>query len=154
MSTPPTTSVEVRERLVEALKLDLVGPLADDALKNECLPGWIRPSSWYLAGFLIPVGTPPEESSDADEDDEVDVVPERAGLVEESNDERKAAKKGYFPSSMGLSFLAPKEATNISVVVHWGDYAPAEIPGTDDKPVSAWKRESIERSVLLPLRVC
>ena len=27
------------------------------------------------------------------------------GLAEESNEERKAAKKGFFPSSMGLSFL-------------------------------------------------
>lgn len=152
MSTPPTSSVEVRDRLVEALKLDLVGPLADDALRNECLPGWIRPSSWYLTGFLIPVGTPPEESSDADEDDDVDVVPETAGLVEESNDERKAAKKGYFPSSMGLSFLVPKEVERISVVVRWGDYRPTEIPGADDKPVSVWKRESVEKPVPLPLK--
>ena len=27
-------------------------------------------------------------------------------MAEESTEERKAARKGYFPSSMGLSFLA------------------------------------------------
>ena len=42
--------------------------------------------------------------------EDIDVVPEIAGLGEESNEERKAAKKGFFPSSMGLSFLAPKAA--------------------------------------------
>jgi hypothetical protein len=152
MSTLPTSSVEVRERLVEALKLDLVGPLADHALENECLPGWVRPSSWYLTGFLIPVGTPPDECSDADEDDDVDVVPETAGLAEESNDERKAAKKGYFPSSMGLSFLAAKEARTISVVVRWGEYTATEIPGSDGKPIAVWKREAFKKSVPLTLK--
>src|ERR1035438_10299217 len=112
-SDVPATSLEVRERLVEALKLDLLGPSAGHALANERLPGWVRPSNWYLTGFLIPVGTPPEKSADADEDDDVDVIPESAGLAEESNEERKAAKKGFFPSSMGLSFLVPKEARTI-----------------------------------------
>ena len=79
----PTTSLEVRERLVEALKLDLVGPWAGHALAEERLPGWVRPSNWYLTGFLIPSGTPPEQSADADEDDEMDEVPESAGLAED-----------------------------------------------------------------------
>ena len=91
--------------MVEALKLDLVGPCAGHALANERLPGWVRPSNWYLTGFLIPMGTPPEKSADADEDDDVGVIPDSAGLAEESNEERKAAKKGFFPSSMGQSFL-------------------------------------------------
>jgi hypothetical protein len=152
MSDAPTTSLEVRERIVTALKLDLVGPLAGDPLANERLPGWIRPSNWYLTGFLIPVGTPPERSADADEDDDADVIPETAGLLEESNDDRKAAKKGYFPSSMGLSFLVSKEAQSITVVVRWGDYTPAEIGGADGKPpISVWQRQAREKAVLVTL---
>ncbi len=108
-STVPATSVEVRERLVEALKLDLVGPWAGHTLAEERFFGWKRPSNEYLTGFLIPSGTPPEKSADADEDDDLGEIPESAGLAEESNEERKAAKKGFFPSSMGLSFLVPKE---------------------------------------------
>ena len=102
------SSLAIATRLVEALKLDLVGPWAGHALAEERLPGWVRPSNWYLTGFLIPSGTPPEKSADADEDDELGEVPESAGLAEESNEERKAAKKGFFPSSMGLSFLRTK----------------------------------------------
>src|SRR5689334_17775910 len=113
---PPTTSREVRERLVHAIKIDLVGPWAGHPLNNERLPGWVRPSNWYLAGFLIPSGMAPEKSGDADEDDDIDVVPEIAGLGEESSEERKAAKKGFFPSSIGLSFLVPKEARSVDVV--------------------------------------
>src|SRR5437660_3711410 len=106
-SIAPVTSLEVRTRLVEALKLDLVGPWKGHALAEERLPGWVRPSNWYLTGFLIPSGTPPEKSADADENDDFELVPDSLGLAEESNDERKAAKKGFFPSSMGLSVLVP-----------------------------------------------
>src|SRR3990172_9667 len=80
---------------VEALKLDLVGPWAGHPLAEERLQGWVRPSNWYLTGFLIPSGTPPEKSADADENDDFELVPESAGLAEESNEERKAAKKGF-----------------------------------------------------------
>jgi hypothetical protein len=109
----------VRERLVEALKLDLVGPRAAPCLAYEGPPCWIRPSNWYLTGFLIPSGTPAEKRADADEDDDLGgEIPGAAGLAEESNEERKAAKKGFFPSSMGLSFLVPKEAHGITVIAN------------------------------------
>jgi hypothetical protein len=145
------TSLEVRERLVEALRLDLVGPGAGHSLSGERLPGSIRPSTWYLTGFLIPSATPPEKSGDADEDDDFELVSESAGLAEESNEERKAAKKGYFPSSMGLSFLVPKETDHLAVTVRWGDYAPVEIAGGDGKTLTVWQRTAREETVALKL---
>src|SRR3990167_7682807 len=150
-STLPANSLEVRARLVEALKLDLVGPWAGHALAEERLPGRVRPSNWYLTGFLIPSGTPPEKSADADEDDDLGEIPESAGLAEESNEERKAAKKGFFPSSMGLSFLVPKEARALTVTVRWGDYGKAEIEGADGKPMSVWQRRPREATVPVAL---
>ena len=137
----PTTSLEVRQRLVEALKLDLVGPSrTGHVLAEERLRGWERPSNGYLTGFLIPSGTPPNKSADADEGDDLGEVPESAGLAEESNEERKAAKKSFFPSSMGLSFLVPTETRTLAVLVRWGDYAQTEIEDADGKPMSVWQR--------------
>jgi hypothetical protein len=147
MNQPRGSSVEVRARLVEALKLDLVGPSAGHALAEERLPGWVRPSNWYLTGFLIPSGTPPERSADADENDDFELVPESAGLAEESNEERKAAKKGFFPSSMGLSFLVPRETRTLTVTVRWGDYEQTGIEGGDGKPLSVWQRRPREARV-------
>lgn len=149
--TAPVDSLEVRRRLVEALKLDLVGPWKDHALAEERLPGWVRPSNWYLTGFIIPSGTPPEKSADDDENDNFELVPETAGLAEESTEERRAAKKGFFPSSMGLSFLVPESARTLAVLVHWGDYSQAEISGTDGEPVSVWQRHPREATV--PVRL-
>jgi len=61
-ASAPATSLEVRSRLVEALKLALVGPGAGHALAEERLHRRERPSNWNLTGFLIPSGTPPEQS--------------------------------------------------------------------------------------------
>lgn len=150
--TAPTTSLEVRERLVEALRLDLVGPGPDSLLADESLPGWERPSSQrYLTGFLIPSGTPPEKSSDDDENEDFDVVPEQAGLPEESDEERKAAKKGFLPSSIGISFLASRDTDEIVVTARWGDYALSKVTTSDGKAVDAWKRTPREQSVAIRL---
>jgi hypothetical protein len=144
-------SLQVRARLVEALKLDLVGPWAGHVLANEQLPGWVRPSNWYLTGFLIPSGSRPDKSADADEDDDIDVVPNSAGVAEESSEERKAAKKGFFPSSVGLSFLVPKETHGVTVIVRWGEYTPTEVEIAYDKPLSVWQRQPHDRTIDLAL---
>ena len=137
----PGSSAEVRDRLIEALNLDLVGPWVGHSLADERLPGWRRPSNWYLTGFLIPSGSAADTSADADEDDDMDgEVPESAGLAEESTEEKKAAKKGYFPSSMGLSFLVPEDADSVEVAVSWGDYAPEEVEDDGGKALSVWQR--------------
>jgi len=60
-------------------------------------------------------------------------VPGAAGLSEESNEERKAAKKGFFPSSMGLSFLVPEATRAAEVTVRWGDYERVEVEGSEER---------------------
>ncbi len=154
--SPPSSlafadSAQVREYLVEALKLDLVGPGAGHDLADELLPGWRRPSNWYLTGFLIPSDTPFEDRSDVDEDDSLDEVPDTAGLVEESADERRAAKKGFFPSSIGLSFLVSEDTGALEVTVRWGDYTPGEGEDAEGKPLSVWRRRAQERTVRVDL---
>ena len=140
VQSSPTSSLEVRDRLVEALELDLVGPGAGHRFAEEMLPGWIRPSNWYLTGFLIPSGAPAAQRSDPDADDAMVEVPEHAGLAEESTEERRAAKKSFFPSSLGLSFLVAPESDSLSVAVDWGDYSRVGIEGSRDQPLPVWHR--------------
>jgi len=132
----PQSALGVRERMVEALELDLVGPWPGHELERELLRGWERPSNWYLTGFLVPVDAPADQQGDDDADDEFEEAPEREGLADESADERTAAKKSWFPSSIGLSTLVAREAPGFAVTVRWGDYATAEhVPesGDDDE---------------------
>src|SRR6185312_8129275 len=73
-SEPPMTSARVRAKLVEALTLDLIGPIADPSRADERLKE--SPSKWYLTGFLVTRDRPsrdlPKEVEDDEEDDDDD----------------------------------------------------------------------------------
>ncbi len=154
--TKPDTSKSVRDHLVDALNLDFVGPWAGHALSDEKLPGWIRPSTWYLTGFLVPTNAPLEQRSDLDEEDDLDAVPEQGGLPEESAEERKTAKRSLFPSSMGLSFLVPEDTNALAVTVRWGDYEhearkAGDQAGDEPSEPSVWRRLARERTLQVDL---
>ena len=68
-TTPPKTqdSATVRDHLIDALQLDLIGPeleTDDGPHAYETLPQ--APSRWYLTGFLVPFEAPDEQRYDED----------------------------------------------------------------------------------------
>ena len=145
-SSRPASSVEVREQLVEALRLDLVGPWAGHPLETERLPNYaryVRPSNWYLTGFLVPPDITVPAGAEAEASDDLDETPADAGTTEEASDDGRPARRGYFPSSMGLSFLIDGDTSELAVTVRWGDYAPE---GIDEKLV--WSRIPREESTV------
>ena len=151
------TPVEIRGRLVEALDLDLVGPWPGHELANEMLPRRVRPSNWYLTGFLIPVDTEAQDAGDDDADDEFEA--DTDGVGDEATEERVAAKKAYFPSSIGLSTLVAADATELTVRVRWGDYAltehtPELQEGDEEvKSIPVWRRTPREEQIIVKLSV-
>ena len=148
----PATSEEVRDALTRALRLDLIGPGPGSEYAGEALPGWERPSFWYLTGFLVPSGTPAAERADDDADDDSHAeVPERPGLAEESTQDGKRAKRRFFPSSMGLSFLVRPGANSIRVNVTWGDYRRGKRDDAAGKQVDAWVREPQAKTIPIEL---
>jgi hypothetical protein len=114
----------VRGRLLNALRLDLIGPRPGDvahvAYAEEILP--LPPSRWYLTGFLVPYETPPEQRSDEEGDDALDEVDRPVEGDDDNAPEATSARKAFFPSSMGLSVLLPRKTTELQVRVSWGDY--------------------------------
>ena len=103
-------SASVRDYLIEALRLDLIGPRAgDEALQHERLP--YAPSRWYLTGFLAPTGAPDaQRAQDAEEELDEPSEPTQGG-DDASAPERGSGKRVFLPSSMGLSLLADASAT-------------------------------------------
>jgi hypothetical protein len=139
------TSAQVRSKLVDALKLDLVGPEAELGDPAEVLPQ--SPSRWYLTGFLAPLDAPPEQRSDAEADDDLDSAGEPGGDDDDAPEPSAAAKQKYLPSSIGVSVLLPKEAKTLTVRVSWGDYRQKTVaPGSEQ-----WTREHHEETVTLEL---
>ncbi|MDB5310763.1 MAG: Helicase-like protein [Gemmataceae bacterium] len=131
------TTADVREKLVHALGMDLVGPDRDDvALHDEVLPQ--APSRWYLTGFLVPTDADEAEKSDETADEGSDELGAGAGADDEATPEPAAARKAPFTSSMGMSLLVPKETKELHVTVRWGDYRP---DGVTDLPAAAGPTE-------------
>ncbi len=133
MTNPTTTSVEVRERLVETLRLDLVGPDNEHAFATELLPE--SPTRWYLTGFLVPTDAPVEQKFDETSAEEIDSPAEAEGLDDSDTPDRSAAnRRSLLPSSIGLSVLLSSDTKELSATVCWGDYK-WEAPENEPEPV-------------------
>ena len=119
MPSATMNSPEIRARLVEAMKLDLVGPWPGHAFEHELLPE--NPTRWYLTGYLVPEDAPVEHKSDAESDDGLDAAGEGGGADDGAVPE-KPAGPSLLPSSMGVSVLVPSGVTQLRAEVSWGDY--------------------------------
>lgn len=133
------TSAEVRSTLVQALYFDLVGPRPGDALEyvNEELEQ--EPSKWYLTGFLVPCHAPAEVRCDDTADEQLERLAETETNEDSSVPEQTAARRAWFPSSMGLSFLVKPTTTELEATLAWGDYFPVmpePEPNSTDEPES------------------
>jgi hypothetical protein len=143
------TSAQIRQQLVEALQLDLIGPGWDDVTRrHERLPQ--PPSIWYTTGFLVPntfqeeAGRPPEGDAPSYADQGGEEPSNDASIRQEEREgdddatgsqEESSSKRNWFPSSAGLSLIV-EQGSQIEVTVTWGDYEPPE-KGSDDK---CWSR--------------
>jgi hypothetical protein len=114
--------VEIRSQLVEALRLDLIGPDATAKLgaPDEVLPQ--SPSRWYLTGFLVPLDAGEEQRAQEGSDEELDEMNEAGGGDDATTPEPAAARRAYMPSSIGMSILLPDSARRLTATVRWGDY--------------------------------
>lgn len=157
---PPKDSAEVRQRLIKALQLDLVGPRTGDAedavYQEEILPA--APSFYYLTGFLAPYAPDGQSQLNFEIEEEIDEGGDESA-DEAASAEPPSKRKLHFPSSMGLSFLLSPQATEIDAAITWGDYAPVTVPaeGSDGSDTSrktaraAWRRTPRQVSVKIPV---
>lgn len=138
------TSADVRERLVEALRADLVGPFVPSG--DEVLPQ--RPTRWYLTGFLAPSGAAEDVRTDDTAQETLEV-----GDDDTTDDahaaERAAARKAFFPSSIGLSVFVRAESKHLGVRLRWADYHPVEERDAEGRRKSdlggrRWQRRPLE----------
>jgi hypothetical protein len=158
-----TTSLEIRTRLVRALRDDLVGPEAEEPLDaghlEEVLPS--PPSHWYLTGFLAPLGQATEDKEDPEGDEELTSAMDDQDTGEP---EPSAARRPVFPSSIGLSTLIVPATRSLVARVSYGTYAPGAGPrdsegaAQTEEPVEeagafrqSWRRTHHEHELVLPM---
>ncbi len=142
------TPLAIRESLVDALQLDLVGPTGPLGNHKELLPQ--TPSRWYLTGFLVPTDADEEQRCDPTSNDELDQAAEPAGLDDDATPEKAAARRSYLPSSMGISVLLPAGVRDLEAVVRYGEYLRVEQDEGYSGP-QQWQR--IPREEVVPVDV-
>lgn len=110
--------VDVRDRLVDVIREDLVGPAAPD----EVLP--LTPSRFYLTGFLVPFEGGEQLRFDPESDDDLSEAGAGAGAdADEGGAADEASKrKVLLPASLGISVLVPDGVRSLEVQASWGDY--------------------------------
>jgi hypothetical protein len=167
-----TNSVDVRARIVNTFRRDLIGPgPLDHDLANERLNE--SPSRWYLSGFIAPTEDPLGLDGDDEESDpgiqeemeidveEPDVDGTNGAAADSETPETPNARRRFLPSSVGLTVLLHPDVTFVEAKVCWGDYRtepplpetillpdpPPEDTGSDDK------RKRVERPMVDWVRV-
>lgn len=141
------TSSDVRSDLIDALKLDLVGP--GDGLGNSLEMLNQAPSRWYLTGFLVPTEADDEQKKDVDANDEMEDSGDTGVGEDNEQPDRPAALRASFPSSIGVSVLVPAGAESLDVAVSWGDYR-HQLPD-EQLGDNLWKREPRKENVTIPI---
>lgn len=142
-------STEVRSELIDALRLDLVGPMGSLGTPNESLPQ--APARWYLTGFLVPTEADESQRCDPTSVDELDQAAEPAGVDDAETPEPAAARRSYLPSSMGLSILIPKGTDKLTATIRYGDYIRVEKEEGEEGPPIEWRRIPREETLTLEL---
>lgn len=148
MPEPAKSAIEVRGSLIDALQLDLIGPTGSIGDLKETLPQ--SPSRWYLTGFLAPTDADDSQRHDPSSDEEVDAAPAIAGIDENEQPEKAAARRSYLPSSMGLSVLLPAGVTELEASVRYGEYTRLE-QDEEYKGPPLWRR--ISHNETMPLSI-
>ncbi|MFZ2103787.1 MAG: hypothetical protein WAV18_00140 [Roseiarcus sp.] len=161
----PTTPVEARDRLIDLLRRDLVGPHPDfdpdPDLAREVLSG-TNSCNWYLTGFLGPrriTGAARRlaavAGSDAAQEEAAQDLLEAQrgsegmedgatgkGVAPDDGSGERPPTRSFEPSSLGLTVLLPRDARELKARVTWGDYVTE--PRLDDAVFLPEAREAAE----------
>lgn len=133
-------SVDIRDRLVEVLQQDLVGPAVPDEILEEA------PSRFYLTGFLVPFEGGEEDRFDAESEDEIEGADDCSETdADGSTAEKASARKAFLPASLGISVLLPPGNHALDISTTWGDYERHKVRPEKDstdatKETNTWQR--------------
>jgi len=143
---------QMRARLVESVRLDLLGPVEDDELLFD-----YRVRDRYLVGMLATDGTQASATVQVrGEEPDVDKpAPEAHDVVDQ-----EPSRAMLFPSSLGMSFAVEPGAEAIRATATWGEYRRVDNPTPederpawqqDDKFNRCWQRTPQSAEAVIPL---
>lgn len=154
------SGIDVRDRLLSALRFDLLGPETEEEVLAQ------SPKTRYLVGMLAPRGT------------EIDVVEDEHDLTpgeeDEGSDGQIPLRASLESSAIGLSVVVDGSAESVMALAAWGEYEkqkriveeeidpedaldlerdadPDKLAGEKSKEVTVWVRIPQGMTVEIPL---
>ncbi len=123
---------EVRQKIIEAIRTDLIGPREDEEVLEE------NPRYAYLVGMLDAQNDDEDYSSAGEQEVDADMAIEdgedyTAG--EEDDNEPISTTRFQLPSSIGISFYVQSDLNGLNLDVCWDDYSKSsrKYTGKDEK---------------------
>lgn len=111
---------KVRQEIVDALKMDLMGPQSEDEILDE------NPRHAYIIGVLASQAEANKETGGINEQEvDADIAYEDGeDYTADEEDDNEPITTAHFklPSSMGISFYINSKTDTISLDICWGDY--------------------------------
>lgn len=111
---------EVRQKIIDMLKMDLMGPIEVNEILNE------NPRHAYVVGMLAPQTNLEGNTSESNEQEvDTDIAyGDDENYTEGEDDDNEPISSNHFkiPSSIGISFYVKSSIPSIKVDVCWGDY--------------------------------
>ncbi|MFQ7356603.1 MAG: DISARM system helicase DrmA [Coprococcus phoceensis] len=119
----------VRQKILDAVRKDLIGPASDCEQLNEV------PTSSYITGLLYPADTDVTEDENyndvefTEKNFDADGETLEVGIFEEEEPEDRV--KGGFqkPSSIGVSFYVSNDVQKVNAYINWGKYYAEQVQG-------------------------
>lgn len=111
----------VRQRIIDSMKIDLMGPLSKEEVLDE------NPKHAYIIGLLAPQTDILKGTEDDTSEQEIESVlsyedGEDYTAGEEDENEPITTTHFQIPSSIGISFYISCQTSSIKLDVSWGDY--------------------------------
>ena len=129
------TSADVRDDIIDAFRMDVVGPdtrpaFHDSHMANHEVINSTRPSSFYLIGYLTPaegsvVGLSKNDAPEIQKNlpsMEDDPEPGTAGGEDSDGGVEARQRKRLDPSSLGLTAFVAPDCPHIDVTLRYADY--------------------------------
>jgi hypothetical protein len=106
---------EIRQKLIEALRTDLIGPRkgADEVLEES-------PELSYLTGALHTIDV--KDAIEFDEQEDIELESGDSDSLGDEDNEDKYSAKFKQQSSFGLSFYLEQSVQSFDALLEWGDY--------------------------------
>ncbi len=140
---------EVRQKIIEMLKTDLLGPLDE----NEAL--YENPRHAYIVGMLAPQAETDSSVSNEQEVDGDSAYEDGADYTAGEEDENGPiySNRFKFPSSIGISFYVESSTPTLNIEVSWGDYTKSserrQIKEGKEVNVSLYTRQPQTETVII-----